>query len=1208
MSLLLSIALAPDCGGPKAVHFCDKQNILECIISIMIVSAVYICFIHPELLQQIHKPDHDQVTPFDVNMFNFTDKKVNKEKWVSSPFFPYEGGYKMCLRVVAAGYGDGKGTHVSVYLHLMKGPHDDKLEQSGHWPLRGTFTIELLNQFPGNDHYTRSMLLSGYLCSECINRVVDGYMATGVGFDQFISHDIIPDYVNHLMDDALHFRITHEHSNDTLPVDQFPPLIMNMTKFAERKKNREHWYSSPFFTFDGGYLMCVHIYAAGYGDGKGTHVSVFLHLMKGPHDDKLEQSGHWPLRGTFTIELLNQLNDSDHYGHKIVMYDYLRSKCSEREVEDYMNSVGHGYHQFVAHNIILYNRSSEYLKNDTLSFRIKYEDISSPILNNQIAPVTLVMPNFTEKMKNKDHWYSSPFLAFTGGYQMCLRIVTVGYYSDEDTDVSVLLYLMKGPHDDKLEQSGYWPLRGTFAIEILSQHNNSNHFIYTIPLYHYLCNICTTKVTDGDIAPKGWGSKHYISREAILHHNSKQYFNNDALHFRISYEDITSSTPHDQVAPVVFKLYNVTSKIKKNVLWFSVPFFAFKEGYKMSLVLPMGGYKTGKGTHISYYVYPMKGPYDDKLEQSGHWPLRGTFTIELLNQLNDSDNHSQKVNLDNNTCSHCTSRVLKNNIALTGWGSHRFISHKDIFQDDKYLKNDCVDFRISYEDTGYSTSLHQITPITLRMDKFTEYIKNNDRWYSKPFLAFKEGYKMLLKVYGSGYGDGEGTHLSVFLCLIKGPHDDKLHWPLSGTFIIELLNQFNNSDHYIRTVVVYGYLYGVCTDRVRQAAINDMVPKCCHFKFISHETLYSKTSPLYLKNDSLLFRISYEHNLLLSHKGVVAPVVLNVSDFTKRFKRREHWSSSPFYAFEGGYQMCISINFASGNDNKNTYINVSLHLLNGPYDDELQQSDQWPLSGVFLIELQYHYGYNKEYYHKKEIYFLSTDTCRPCVTLIGGVAEGYGKDYNIPLKHLHAGLKNDEIHLNISYSSCYSYVLWNQSLEDLEVFTRWCLLDGLLTFLLLVCIKLCGVLIGTSNILSLRLVITVWIKMSLFILSMVISKALPFLLWEFTNVINYNSAITLSDIINITFNILLHLQLVNIPFLSTTVFVNPVWMMYFSTEVYSIPIIVIIPLLVVTMIFNICWPFRRTICRLIKALKERIYFYYVAIIFLLYIQHYAVRS
>ena len=405
------------------------------------------------------------------------------------------------------------------------------------------------------------MLLSGYLCSECTNRVVEGDMATGVGFDQFISHDVISDYIKHLIEDVLQFRISYENNDNPLPVDLVAPLIMNMTKFAERKKNKEQWYSSPFFAFNEGPLMCVHIYAADYGDGEGTHVSVFLHLMKGPHDDKLEQSGHWPLRGTFTIELLNQLNDSDHYGHKIVLYDYLRSRCSEREVEDYMNSMGRGYHQFVSHNIIFYKRASEYLKNNTISFRIKYEDVSHPISNNQVAPGTFVMPNFTEKMKNKNHWYSSPFLAFTERHQMCLRVVPVGYYSNEDTDVSVLLYLMKGSHDDKLEQSGHWPLRRTFTMELLNQLNNSNHFVFTIPLYHYLCNKCTTRVTNGDIAPKGWGSKRCMSCEAILHQNRKQYFNNDALHFRISYEDTRSSTTHDQVAPVIFTLCNITSRI-----------------------------------------------------------------------------------------------------------------------------------------------------------------------------------------------------------------------------------------------------------------------------------------------------------------------------------------------------------------------------------------------------------------------------------------------------------------------------------------------------------------------------------------------------------------------------------------------------------------------------------------------------------------------
>ena len=55
-----------------------------------------------------------------------------------------------------------------------------------------------------------------------------------------------------------------------------------------------------------------------------THVSVYLHLMKGPYDDKLEQSGHWPLSGTFTVELLKvngvMISDSDHYSSILTIH------------------------------------------------------------------------------------------------------------------------------------------------------------------------------------------------------------------------------------------------------------------------------------------------------------------------------------------------------------------------------------------------------------------------------------------------------------------------------------------------------------------------------------------------------------------------------------------------------------------------------------------------------------------------------------------------------------------------------------------------------------------------------------------------------------------------------------------------------------------------------------------------------------------------
>ena len=74
------------------------------------------------------------------------------------------------------------------------------------------------------------------------------------------------------------------------------------------KEKKEGWHSEPFLAFNEGYQMCLSINADGYGNGKGTHVSFFLHLMKGAHDDTLEQSDYWPLREAFTIELYTQSN------------------------------------------------------------------------------------------------------------------------------------------------------------------------------------------------------------------------------------------------------------------------------------------------------------------------------------------------------------------------------------------------------------------------------------------------------------------------------------------------------------------------------------------------------------------------------------------------------------------------------------------------------------------------------------------------------------------------------------------------------------------------------------------------------------------------------------------------------------------------------------------------------------------------------------
>ena len=879
----------------------------------------------------------NQVVPVIVKMSSFTKKVIDKEEWHSNPFFAFGGGYQMCLQVDAAGYGDGEGTHISVYLHVMKGPHDDKLEQSGHWPLRGTFTVELLNQLNDSDHYSRMIQFHHERCSECTNRVSTGIKATGWGIPQFISHDILFHRSKYYRSDSLLFRISFD---DMEPPYYIAPVIFRVSHFSHQLKYKEEWISSSFFAFEGGYQMYLRMYAAGNGDGEGTHVSVYLHLMKGPHDDKLEQSGHWPLRGTFTIELLNQLNDSDHYSRMLQFHHHQCSQCTNRVLTG-TEATGWGKPQFISNDAVNING---YHKNDSLIFRTSYyEDIEPPY---QVAPVTFRVTHFSQWLKsNKDLWHSSAFFAFEEGYQMYLYMDAAGYGDGEGegTHVSVYLYLMKGPHDDKLEQSGHWPLRGTFTIELLNQLNDSDHYSRTVQFYHHRCSECTNRVLEGVKAEESLGIMQFISHDTLFHHSNNSYYENDSLVIRISYEDVEEILY--KVAPLNFTLTKFSQWLKSDDKWYSNPFFAFNDGYQMFLTVYAAGYGDSEGTHVSVYLTLMKGLHDDKLEQSGHWPLRGTFTIELLNHLNDSDHYSHIIPFYHHLCDECTDRVLEG-VKVTEWGVPKFIFLDTLLhhRNNSYHENDSLMFRISYEDVQEPP--YQVMPVSFQVTKFSQWLNNEDEWYSNSFFIFEDGYLMYLVVYAAGYGDGEGTHVSVYLHLMKGPHDDKLeqlgHWPLRGTFTIELLNQLNDSDHYSHTIQLPHHGCSECTNRVVVTEDKGYgIPQ-----FISHDSLLYHNISDYYRNDSLIFRISFED---AEPPYQVTPVTFKMRRFSQWLKQQEEWRSSPFFAFDGGYQMYLKAD-AAGNC-EGTHVSVNLYLMKGPHDDKLEQSGHWPLRGTFTIEL-----------------------------------------------------------------------------------------------------------------------------------------------------------------------------------------------------------------------------------------------------------------
>ena len=149
----------------------------------------------------------------------------------------------------------------------------------------------------------------------------------------------------------------------------------------------------------------------------------------------------------------------------------------------------------------------------------------------------------------------------------------------------------------------------------------------------------------------------------------------------------------NQICPVIFKMPEFCSN--KEGTWFSDSFYTHDRGYKMCLRVCPNGFHSGKGTHMSWYLYLMKGLYDHELT----WPLKGLeFQVTLLNQINDSEHRSLAVTFDNKVPLEYTSKVTVSKKAAVGWGQHQFIPNEKFYNATtscQYLKDDCVFFRVS---------------------------------------------------------------------------------------------------------------------------------------------------------------------------------------------------------------------------------------------------------------------------------------------------------------------------------------------------------------------------------------------------------------------------------------------------------------------------------------------------------------------------------
>ena len=159
-------------------------------------------------LSEVVQRHEERILSADFVMTNFENHRTTADPWYSTPFYTHPHQYKMCLKVYASGSGLGEGTHVSVFVHLMRGEFDDHLK----WPFRGDITVQLLNQLGEMEHYIKVIPFNERTPNDTAGRVIAGdRAASGWGILQFVSHSMLresPKTTRYLMNDCLCFRVT----------------------------------------------------------------------------------------------------------------------------------------------------------------------------------------------------------------------------------------------------------------------------------------------------------------------------------------------------------------------------------------------------------------------------------------------------------------------------------------------------------------------------------------------------------------------------------------------------------------------------------------------------------------------------------------------------------------------------------------------------------------------------------------------------------------------------------------------------------------------------------------------------------------------------------------------------------------------------------------------------------------------------------------
>ena len=157
-----------------------------------------------------------------------------------------------------------------------------------------------------------------------------------------------------------------QHTNAFLwRIDGFSEILKQA-----KNERKERIYSDPFYTkteADGfGYKLRVFIYPNGIGNGKNTHMSVFITIMKGEYDAILP----WHFNKKVKLTLIDQEDDPEERENETKEVEGRNIPSFSRPTTE--ENTGIGFDCFVSHEKL---KSQHYIVDDTLFLQV---EIRSP--------------------------------------------------------------------------------------------------------------------------------------------------------------------------------------------------------------------------------------------------------------------------------------------------------------------------------------------------------------------------------------------------------------------------------------------------------------------------------------------------------------------------------------------------------------------------------------------------------------------------------------------------------------------------------------------------------------------------------------------------------------------------------------------------------------------------------------------------------------